>query len=117
MAPASTWLEDDAEGRKLHRRVTESSRVWDEEGATRPTSTGAPDSQRRGSGPTPSEGTERPRTEFLRASRTASEGEAVRARRTNRRLRGLLVGVAVLLVASLVIGDLASPNGTERPAR
>ena len=45
--------------------------------------------------------------EFLRASRTASEGEAVRARRTNRRLRGLLVGVAVLLVASLVIGDLA----------
>jgi WD40 repeat protein len=45
--------------------------------------------------------------EFLRASRAASEGEAVRARRTNRRLRGLLVGVALLLIASLVIGDLA----------
>ena len=45
--------------------------------------------------------------EFLRASRAASEGETVRTRRTNRRLRGLLAGVAVLLVASLVIGDLA----------
>src|SRR5262249_47959371 len=45
--------------------------------------------------------------EFLRASRTASEGEAVRARRTNRRLRGLLAGVALLLAVSLVIGELA----------
>src|SRR4029078_12405783 len=45
--------------------------------------------------------------EFLRASRAVPEAEAVRARRTNRRQRGLLVGVVVLLVASLVIGDLA----------
>src|SRR5262249_23506030 len=40
-------------------------------------------------------------------SRTASEGEAVRARRANRRLRGLLAGVAMLLAVSLVIGELA----------
>src|SRR4029079_14747435 len=44
---------------------------------------------------------------FLTSSHTASESEAVRSKRTNRRLRGLLVGVALLLVASLVIGDLA----------
>ncbi|HET9723036.1 MAG TPA: BTAD domain-containing putative transcriptional regulator, partial [Actinomycetota bacterium] len=103
-----TWLEDDAEGRKLHRRVTESSRVWDEGGRD-------PGDLYRGARLTAAwewaeshqadlNGLER---EFLRACRTASEGEAVRARRTNRRLRVLVAGVAVLLAASLVIGKLA----------
>ena len=103
-----SWLEDDAEGRKLHRHLTESSHTWDEGGRdaadlyrgarltavwewAEPHEMDLNDLER----------------EFLRASRTASEGEAVRARRTNRRLRGLLAGVAVLLLASLVIGDLA----------
>ena len=103
-----TWLEDDAEGRKLHRHVTESSHTWDEGGRD-------PADLYRGARSTAAwEWAEPHETdlndlerEFLRASRAASEGEAVRARRTNRRLRGLLVGVAVLLVASLVIGDLA----------
>lgn len=103
-----TWLDDDAEGRRLHRQVTESSRVWDEGGRD-------PADLYRGARLTAAwEWAELHQAdlndlerEFLRASRTASEGEAVRARRTNRRLRGLLVGVAVLLVASLVIGDLA----------
>lgn len=103
-----TWLEDDAEGRKLHHHVTESSHTWDEGGHD------AADLYRGArltaawewaeSHEADLNGLER---EFLRASRTASEGEAVRARRTNRRLRGLLAGVAVLLAASLVIGDLA----------
>jgi WD40 repeat protein/DNA-binding SARP family transcriptional activator len=103
-----TWLEDDAAGRKLHRHVTESSRVWDEAGRD-------PADLYRGARLTaalewaePHEadlnGLER---EFIRASRAASEGQAVRARRTNRRLRGLLAGVAVLLAVSLVIGELA----------
>ena len=103
-----TWLEDDAEGRKLHRHVTESSHTWDEGGRD-------PADLYRGARLTAAwEWAEPHETdlndlerEFLRASRAASEGEAVRERRTNRRLRGLLVGVAVLLVASLVIGDLA----------
>jgi WD40 repeat protein/DNA-binding SARP family transcriptional activator len=103
-----TWLEDDAEGRKLHRHVTESSHTWDEGGRD-------PADLYRGARSTAAWEWAEPHEadlndlerEFLRASRTASEGEAVRARRTNRRLRGLLVGVAVLLVASLVIGDLA----------
>jgi DNA-binding SARP family transcriptional activator/WD40 repeat protein len=103
-----TWLEDDAEGRKLHRRVTESSRVWDEGGRD-------PADLYRGARLTAAWEWAEPHKadlndlerEFLRASRTASEGEAVRARRTNRRLLGLLAGVAVLLAASIVIGKLA----------
>jgi WD40 repeat protein/DNA-binding SARP family transcriptional activator len=103
-----SWLEDDAEGRKLHRHVTESSHTWDEGGRD-------PADLYRGARSTAALEWAEPHEadlndlerEFLRASRSASEGEAVRARRTNRRLRGLLVGVAVLLVASLVIGDLA----------
>jgi WD40 repeat protein len=103
-----TWLEDDAEGRKLHRHITESTHTWDEGGRD-------PADLYRGARLTAAwEWAEPHETdlndlerEFLRSSRAASEGEAVRARRTNRRLRELLVGVAVLLVASLVIGDLA----------
>jgi WD40 repeat protein/DNA-binding SARP family transcriptional activator len=103
-----TWLEDDAAGRKLHRHVTESSRVWDEAGRD-------PADLYRGARLTAALEWAEPHDadlndlerEFIRASGTASEGEAVRARRTNRRLRGLLAGVAVLLVASLVIGELA----------
>jgi WD40 repeat protein/DNA-binding SARP family transcriptional activator len=103
-----TWLEDDAEGRKLHRHVTESSHTWDEGGRD-------PADLYRGARSTAALEWAEPHEadlnelerEFLRASRAASEGEAVRARRTNRRLRGLLAGVAVLLVASLVIGELA----------
>jgi WD40 repeat protein/DNA-binding SARP family transcriptional activator len=110
-----TWLEDDAEGRKLHRHVTESSHAWDEGGRD------AADLYR-GARLTAAWEWAEPydadlndlEREFLRASRTASEGEAVRARRTNRRLRGLLAGVAVLLAASLVIGELAITQRNQR---
>jgi len=102
------WLEADADGRALHRHVTEATHTWDEGGrdaadlyrGARLTAAwdwaGVHDAELND--------TER---QFLQASHTASEGEAVRSRRTNRRLRGLLVGVAVLLVVALVIGDLA----------
>jgi WD40 repeat protein len=103
-----TWLEDDAEGRKLHRRVTESSRVWDEGGRD------SADLYRGArltaawewAAPHEADLNDLERA-FLRASHAASEREAIRARRTNRRLLGLLAGVAVLLAASLVIGKLA----------
>src|SRR5438552_3218386 len=86
-----TWLEDDAEGRKLHRHVTESSHTWDEGGRD-------PADLYRGARSTAAWEWAEPHQadlndlerEFLRASRSASEGEAVRARRTNRRLRALL---------------------------
>src|SRR5262249_49925489 len=75
------WLEDDAAGRKLHRHVTESSRVWDEAGRdsadlyrdarltaalewAEPHEADLNDLER----------------EFLQASRTAAAGEAARAR-------------------------------------
>jgi len=45
--------------------------------------------------------------EFLGASREATERETERQRRTNRRLRGLLIGVAGFLVLALVAGGLA----------
>jgi WD40 repeat protein len=44
---------------------------------------------------------------FLDDSRTASEREAERQRRTNRRLRALLAGVGVLLAAAVVAGVIA----------
>ena len=103
-----TWLEDDAEGRKLHRHIMESTYTWDEGERD-------PADLYRGARLTAAWEWAEPHEadlndlerEFLRASRAASEGEAVHVRRTNRRLRGLLIGVAVLLAASLVIGDLA----------
>src|SRR5207342_2532483 len=49
--------------------------------------------------------------EFLAASRAAAESETRRQRRTNRRLRGLLAGVAVFLVLALVAGSLALVQG------
>src|SRR5205823_14206841 len=45
--------------------------------------------------------------EFVEESRAATGREAERLRRTNRRLRGLLVGVALFLVLALVAGALA----------
>ena len=45
--------------------------------------------------------------EFVTESREASEQETKRARRTNRRLRGLLAGVAVLLAAAVAGGMFA----------
>jgi hypothetical protein len=110
-----TWLEDDAAGRKLHRHITESTRLWDEAGRD-------PADLYRGARLTAALEWAEPHEadlndlegEFIGASRSASEGEAGRARRTNRRLRGLLVGVAMLLAASLVIGDLAQRDWATR---
>jgi WD40 repeat protein len=103
-----TWLEDDADGRRLHRHVTESTHSWDEGGRD-------PADLYRGARLTAAWEWAEPHEqdlndlerEFLDASHAASEGEAVRTRRTNRRLRSLLAGVAILLAVSLVIGNLA----------
>ena len=102
------WLDDDREGRLLHRRLTEAAHEWDaldrDPGAlfrgARLATTGdwatANDPE-----------LNQLEREFLIASRQASEREAERQRRTNRRLRGLLVGTAVFLVVALVAGALA----------
>jgi DNA-binding SARP family transcriptional activator/WD40 repeat protein len=102
------WLEDDAEGRRLHRHVTDSARAWDEggrddgdlyRGARLTAALDWADAH------DPDLNTAE--REYLAASRTESEGEVTRVRRTNRRIRGLLAGVAMLLVLSLIVGSLA----------
>jgi WD40 repeat protein/DNA-binding SARP family transcriptional activator len=96
----ATWLEEDAEGRRVHRHAAEAAAAWDAAGRD-------PSDLYRGArlaaaldwadaagATSPLNSLER---EFLEASRTASEGESQRQRQTNRRLRTLLVAAVVLL--------------------
>jgi DNA-binding SARP family transcriptional activator/WD40 repeat protein len=112
------WLDDNAQGRSLHRHITGAARNWDE---------GARDDADlyRGARLTsalewadehPKEPNELERL-FLDRSRSASEGDAARARRTNRRLRALLAGVAILLVVALVVGNVAIGQRNEAAAQ
>jgi WD40 repeat protein/class 3 adenylate cyclase/energy-coupling factor transporter ATP-binding protein EcfA2 len=102
------WLDEDREGRLLHRRLTESAHEWEALGRE-------PGALLRGSRLATTgdwatahdpELNELER-EFLTASRQASEREAERQRRANRRLRVLLAGVAAALVAALIAGSFA----------
>ena len=102
------WLDEDREGRLLHRRLTEAAQEWEALGrdpgallrGTRLATTGdwatAHDPE-----------LNQLEREFLTASRQASQAEAERQRRANRRLRGLLVGAVVLLALALVAGVVA----------
>jgi WD40 repeat protein/DNA-binding SARP family transcriptional activator len=109
------WLEEDAQGRTLHRHLIGAAREWDQvdrdpgelyRGArltgTLDWARGHPDDLNQ---------LER---DFLDASRAATEREVDDARRradrearTSRRLRGLLAGLAGVLVLALVAGGLA----------
>jgi WD40 repeat protein len=102
------WIAEDAAGRRLRRHLTRTASDWDASGRD-------PSELYRGarlaaaldwSGGHEVELNELER-EFVAASRHASEREARRARRTNRRLRVLLAGVGVLLVAAVAGGILA----------
>jgi WD40 repeat protein/DNA-binding SARP family transcriptional activator len=102
------WLEEDIEGRRLHQHLIHAAAEW------------------QGSGRDPAELYRGARLasaldwavsndpelnelerEFLEESKEASEREAERQRRTNRRLRTLLAGVGVLLAAAVVAGLFA----------
>ena len=103
------WLEEDAEGRRLHQHLIHAAaRVAGLRARSgralprRPARLGA----RLGGRATTRELNELER-EFLDESRAASEREAERQRRTNRRLRTLLAGVGVLLAAAVVAGVIA----------
>ena len=102
------WLEADAEGRRLHQHLIALPREWRDSGRD-------PAELYRGARLAAAldwaaehdpELNELER-EFLEASRVASEREAERQRRTNRRLRTLLAGVGVLLTAAVVAGVIA----------
>ena len=102
------WIEEDTEGRRLRRHITQAATEWDAAGRDQGelyrgarlaaaldwTADHALDVNE----------LER---EFVTESREASEKETKRVRRTNRRLRGLLVGVAVLLAAAVAGGIFA----------
>jgi WD40 repeat protein/tRNA A-37 threonylcarbamoyl transferase component Bud32 len=102
------WIEEDAEGRRLRRHITRAANEWDAVGRDRGelyrgarlaaaldwTAEHALDLNE----------VER---EFVAESREASEQATRRVRRTNRRLRALLGGVAVLLAAAVAGGILA----------
>jgi WD40 repeat protein/tRNA A-37 threonylcarbamoyl transferase component Bud32 len=102
------WIEADIDGRRLRRHLTEAATEWDSSGRDRGelyrgarlaaaldwTADHSPDlNQLEG--------------EFLTESRDVFELETKRARRTNRRLRALLAGVAVLLATAVVGGGFA----------
>lgn len=106
------WLEENAEGRRLQLHLAQTVGEWEEGGRdsadlfrgarlaaaldwTAEHALELNDAER----------------EFLEESRAASVREGERQRRTNRRLRGLLVGTALFLVVALVAGSLAVVQG------
>ena len=102
------WLEEDAEGRRLHQHLIHAAGEW--QGSERDSAElyrGA----RLASALDWAAGHDAELNElehaFLEASKEASEREAERQRRTNRRLRTLLAGVGVLLAAAVVAGLIA----------
>lgn len=103
-----TWLSEDLQGRQVRQQVTQVARTWNTGGRE-------PSELYRGARLTATldwaadhagDLNELER-EFLAASRQAADEDAERQRRTNRRLRTLLSGVAVLLVLALIAGALA----------
>jgi WD40 repeat protein/class 3 adenylate cyclase len=102
------WLDEDREGRLVHRRLTEAAREWD-------TTDRDPALLYRGTrlagagdwaGAHDSELNELER-EFLRASRDAELGDIAATRKRNRRLRMLLAGALVALAGAVAGGLLA----------
>jgi WD40 repeat protein/DNA-binding SARP family transcriptional activator len=108
------WLEEDAEGRRLHGHLMSAAHEWEERGRDS-------GDLYRGARLTSAldwmsghaaELNERERR-FLTESRDASEREAERQRRTNRRLRLLLAGVVVLLGGAVTAGVIASSSRSQ----
>ena len=112
------WLEEDIEGRRLHQHLTHAAGEWADAGRDpaelyRGTRLGAALDWAAGHDHEPNE-LER---EFLAASKVASEQEAERQLRTNRRLRALLAGAGVLLAAAVVAGAGRHLRTAERAQR
>ena len=112
------WLEEDVEGRRLHRRVTDAARDWDAAGRDEG---GLYRGARLASALdwAAEHGGElnRLEREFLDESRLVSEREAERSRRVNRRLRTLLAGAVAILALAVAAGLLAlDQRGNARDA-
>ena len=102
------WLEEDAEGRRVQRHLLQAAREWESAGRD-------PAELYRGARLTAAlEWTaERdaelsaPEREFVEASRAAAEQEAERRRVAHRRLQGLFVALAGLLLLAVLAGAVA----------
>ena len=102
------WIAEDAEWRRLRRHITQSASEWHTAGRD-------PGELYRGArlaaaldwAADHALDLNELERQFVDESREVSERETKRARRTNRRLRTLLAGVAVLLVAAVAGGILA----------
>jgi WD40 repeat protein/tRNA A-37 threonylcarbamoyl transferase component Bud32 len=102
------WIEEDTEGRRLRRHITQAATEWDaaarDQGELYRGARLAAALDWTADHALDLNELER---EFVTQSREVTEQEAKRARRTNRRLRALLGGVAVLLAAAVAGGIFA----------
>jgi WD40 repeat protein/DNA-binding SARP family transcriptional activator/class 3 adenylate cyclase/energy-coupling factor transporter ATP-binding protein EcfA2 len=103
-----TWLEEDVEGRRLHRRLGDAARAWEADSRDRSelyrgTQLDAATAWADGH----ADVLNRTERAFLDASTGEREAERRREARRVRRLRALLAAVAVALVFSLVAGAVA----------
>jgi WD40 repeat protein/DNA-binding SARP family transcriptional activator len=102
------WLEQDAEGRRLHHHLIGAAREWrDSERDPAELYRGARLAAALDWAAEHDLELNELEREFLDESRAASEREAERQRRAVRRLRTLLAGVGVLLAAAVVAGVIA----------
>jgi WD40 repeat protein/class 3 adenylate cyclase len=103
-----TWLEEDVQGHQLRQHLTQAAKQWEASGRdASEVYRGARLSAALDWAATHGPDLNELERAFLAKSRQASEREAERQRKTNRRLRGLLAGTAVFLVVALVAGSLA----------
>jgi WD40 repeat protein/class 3 adenylate cyclase/energy-coupling factor transporter ATP-binding protein EcfA2 len=106
------WLQEDRDGRRLHRRMAQDAEAWAEEGRDpgrlwRGTRLSAALDWAQGH-PDQLNATER---EFLEVGRAAGAAELEGARRTNRRLRLLAGALSLLLVVALASVTIAVGQG------
>ena len=102
------WLEEDMQGHQLRQHLTHAAQQWEETGReASEVYRGARLSAALDWAATRGPDLNEQERDFLSESRQASDREAERQRRTNRRLRGLLVGTAVFLVVAFLAGGLA----------
>jgi WD40 repeat protein/class 3 adenylate cyclase len=112
------WLDDDASGRRVRLHLAHAARDWEERGRE-------PGDLYRGARLAAAldwaqehavelNATERA---FLEDSHAAAERETERQRRTNRRLRGLLAGAAILLMVAVGAGLFANQQAHLAHAR
>jgi WD40 repeat protein/class 3 adenylate cyclase len=102
------WLDEDREGTLLHRRLTEAAQEWQALGRDPGTLFRGARLATTGDWATAHDPElNQLERDFLTASRQASQLEAERQRRVNRRLRGLVIGIAIFLAVALVAAALA----------